>query len=179
MERLGDIVIKPSYVPFVGVGLKFFFLVVPFLYLARWFLAPSLPPELALLLTGLTLLMMVATFAGLVAVLVGIVRRNAFTYLITDGGIIITRQLVTRDSRQIPYDAISDVQVLQGFLGRLFNYGDVIPITRSGFGLMTDPRGRGVTSYTSVAEMTDTPNPFSLAHQIRERMARRYRASAY
>lgn len=60
---------------------------------------------------------------------------KAFTYFLTNKRIIIYRKFITISSRQVQYDDLSDVVVDQGIIGRIFGFGNVIPITKSGFGL--------------------------------------------
>ncbi|MEM3401708.1 MAG: PH domain-containing protein [Candidatus Hadarchaeales archaeon] len=60
---------------------------------------------------------------------------RAFTYFLTNKRIVIYKRFITISSRQIQYDDLSDVVVDQGIIGRLFGFGNVIPITKSGLGL--------------------------------------------
>ena len=103
---------------------------------------------------------------GLLGVLIGAVRRNAFTYLITDSDVVVKRQLLRRSVRRIPFSSISDVQVSRSIVGRLARYGDVVPVTKSGYGLVrgTEP-GENI-----VAEMVDVPNPDKVADLIMSRL---------
>ena len=103
---------------------------------------------------------------GLLGVLIGAVRRNAFTYLITDTDVVVKKQLLRRSVRRIPFSSISDVQVSQSIVGRLARYGDVVPVTKSGYGLVrgTEP-GENI-----VAEMADVPNPDKVADLIMARL---------
>jgi len=103
---------------------------------------------------------------GVLGMLVGVVRRNAFTYLITDSDVVVQRQLLRRSVRRIPFSSISDVQVSQSIVGRLANYGDIVPVTKSGYGLVrgTEP-GENI-----VAEMADVPSPDEVADLIMSRL---------
>ena len=98
--------------------------------------------------------------------------RNAFTYLITDSDVVAKRQLLRRSVRRIPFSSISDVQVSQSIVGRLAKYGDLVPVTKSGYGLVrgTEP-GENI-----VAEMTNVPNPDKVADLI---MSKRTRQQNY
>jgi uncharacterized membrane protein YdbT with pleckstrin-like domain len=156
-----DIKIKPSFVPFAWKG----FLVVllglvvfgvSFLFESSLSSAGSLLRYAALGLVGL----------GVLGMLIGVVRRNAFTYLITDSDVVVQRQLLRRSVRRIPFSSISDVQVSQSIVGRLAKYGDVVPVTKSGYGLVrgTEP-GENI-----VAEMADVPNPDKVADLIMSRL---------
>ena len=98
--------------------------------------------------------------------LIGVVRRNSFTYLITDSDVVVQKQLLRRSVRRIPFSSISDVQVSQSLVGRLARYGDVVPVTKSGYGLVrgTEP-GENI-----VAEMADVPNPDKVTDLIMSRL---------
>ena len=103
---------------------------------------------------------------GLLDVLIGAVRRNAFTYLITDSDVVVKKQLLRRSVRRIPFSSISDVQVSQSIVGRLARYGDIVPVTKSGYGLV-----RGTEAGENiVAEMADVPNPDKVADLIMSRL---------
>ena len=156
-----DIRIKPSLVPFAWKGFVVVLLgivvySVSFVFQFPLPSADSLLRYAALALIGL----------GVLGVLIGVVRRNAFTYLITDSDVVVKRQLLRRSVRRIPFSSISDVQVSQGIVGRLARYGDVVPVTKSGYGLVrgTEP-GEKV-----VAEMVDVPNPDKVADLIMSRL---------
>jgi len=103
---------------------------------------------------------------GVLALIIGAVRRNSCTYTLDGEGVTISRQLFSSYSRRIPYPAISDVSVSQSAIGRLVGYGDVIPVTKSGFGLMKDERYSGEAYVT---QMTDVPNPNNIAQAIMDR----------
>ncbi len=153
--------IKPSLVPFAWKG----FLVVllgivvfgvSFIFEFPLSSADSLLRYAALGLVGL----------GILGMLVGAIRRNAFTYLITDSDVVVQRQLLGRSVRRIPFSSISDVQVSQSLVGRLARYGNVAPVTKSGYGLV-----RGTQPGENLnAEMVDVPNPDKVADLIMSRL---------
>ncbi len=152
-----DIKIKPSFVPFAWKG--FLVVLLGLVVFGVSFLfepAGSLLRYAALGLIGL----------GLLGMLIGLVRRNAFTYLITDSDLVVQRQLLRRSVRRIPFSSISDVQVSQSIVGRLAKYGDIVPVTKSGYGLVrgTEP-GENI-----VAEMADVPNPDKVADLIMSKL---------
>jgi uncharacterized membrane protein YdbT with pleckstrin-like domain len=99
---------------------------------------------------------------GFLVVLVGVARRNMFTYLITDADLIVQKQLFSRNIRRIPFSSLSDVEVSQTFIGRVVGYGNIAPVTKSGYGLV-----RGMDRAENVvAEMTNVPNPDKVADLI-------------
>jgi len=156
-EAKQDIEIKPSFVPFAWKG--FVVVLLGLVVFGVGFLfssAGSLLGYAALGLVGL----------GVLGMLIGVVRRNAFTYLITDSDVVVQRQLLRRSVRRIPFSSISDVQVSQSIVGRLANYGDLVPVTKSGYGLVRGTeRGENI-----VAEMADVPSPDKVADLIMSRL---------
>jgi len=71
--------------------------------------------------------------AALGMVLTELYRRGHW-YFITNYRIITRKRFIGREERDLIYDRITDVYVSQSLLGRIFNFGTVIPITASGFG---------------------------------------------
>ena len=122
--------------PFAWKGVGIVLLGIVVFALSFVFQIPSPSADSLLLYAALALIGI-----GLLSVLIGVVRRNAFTYLITDSDVVVKRQLLRRSVRRIPFSSISDVQVSQGIVGRLVRYGDVVPVTKSGYGLV---RGRSL-----------------------------------
>jgi len=156
-----DIRIKPSLVPFAWKGFVVILLGV-LVYGASFVFQLPLPYADSLLRYAALGLICI----GLLGVLIGVVRRNAFTYLITDSDVVVKKQLLRRSVRRIPFSSISDVQVSQTIVGRLAGYGDVVPVTKSGYGLVrgTEP-GENI-----VAEMANVPNPDNVADLIMSRL---------
>ena len=156
-----DIRIKPSLVPFAwkGVVVVLLGIVVYGVSFVFQFPLPSADSLLRYAALGLIGI-------GFLGVLIGAVRRNTFTYLITDSDVVVKKQLLRRSVRRIPFSSISDVQVSQSIVGRLARYGDIVPVTKSGYGLVrgTEP-GENI-----VAEMADVPNPDKVADLIMSRL---------
>jgi len=75
---------------------------------------------------------------GIVGFALTDVYRRKFDFCITDQRILIELNFISQKRREILYSKISDLVVEKGWLGRVFNYGSVIPITESGFGLGED-----------------------------------------
>jgi len=160
-----DVVIKPSLVPFtwkglVLIALAFVLLAATFVFQAYLRLFSNLGPLSILASLGLAGL-------GFLMIVIGIVRRNMYTYQLTDSHILIKKQLLGRSIRTIPFASVSDVEVSQSLAGRLAKYGDLVPITKSGYGLV---RGMERTE-NIVAEMTNVPNPDKVAAMIMARVS--------
>ena len=78
------------------------------------------------------------------ALLIAIVEynRRSYTYGVSDKAIIMKRDfLFTRSQRRVLYDNISDINLEQGVFGTIFRFGNVVPVTDSGFGLDNDSGG--------------------------------------
>jgi len=156
-----EIRIKPSLVPFAWKGFAVVFLGIVVYGVSFVFQFPSPSAGSLLRIAALALIGI-----GLLGVLIGVVRRNAFTYLITDSDLVVKRQLLRRSVRRIPFSSISDVQVSQSIVGRLARYGDIVPVTKSGYGLVRGTEhGENI-----VAEMSDVPNPDKVADLIMSRL---------
>jgi len=64
--------------------------------------------------------------------------RRGHVYVITNRRTIVKKGFIRKNERDITYSKITDIQVEQGILGRLFNYGTVTPLSASGLGLGAD-----------------------------------------
>jgi len=164
----------------IFLTLWFVCLVAPFLVAAvlkitwRWLLLSigigALGAVLQLYLSishGLQILSILIGIVG--AALVDVYRRK-FDFHITDQRIIIELNFVSQKRREILYSKISDLVVEKGWLGRIFKYGSVIPITESGFGLGEDvsavtiagtgsplPKGPKITTAVSGGRTVSVP----------------------
>jgi len=70
--------------------------------------------------------------------------RRGHNYYITNLRLITEKDFVSYDSRQLTYDKINDLALVQGLIGRILNFGTVIPVTASGFGLGKDSASAGI-----------------------------------
>jgi hypothetical protein len=70
--------------------------------------------------------------------------RRGHNYYVTNLRIVMEKSFLSYDSRQFAYNKIEDLAVVQGVLGRVLNYGTVIPVTASGFGLGEDSASLGI-----------------------------------
>ncbi len=90
-----------------------------------------------------------------------------YTYQLTDSDVIIQKQFLGRSVRRIPLASISDVEVSRTFVGRLARYGNIVPITQSGYGLVRSTE----RTENIVAEMTNVPNPDKVANLIMSKVS--------
>lgn len=76
---------------------------------------------------------------GLVAVVVIDVHRRAHKYIITDRRIIfVYNGLLKKTRRDVVYSRIADLILEKGFFGKIFNFGNILPLSQSGLGLGED-----------------------------------------
>ena len=85
-----------------------------------------------------TVKLLLLSAAAVAAMVLTEVYRRSHTYIITNYRIITKKGFIRKEERELMYDKITDVYVNQGILGRLFNFGTLIPISASGFGLGED-----------------------------------------
>jgi len=163
-QNVQPIKIKPSLVPFTWKGF-IVILIGLILYVGTSLFHSILPVAYFSFGYLLNLVSLGLVGLGFLMLLIGAVRRNMYTYQITDSDLIIQKQLLGRSLRRIPFVSISDVEVSQSIAGRLARYGNIVPITKSGYGLV-----RGMDkSENIVAEMTNVPNPDKVASLILSR----------
>jgi uncharacterized membrane protein YdbT with pleckstrin-like domain len=165
-EQVKTIIIKPSFIPYVWKGLTLIVLGVIVYEVASMTPLPfSFPPLAIRALAGYAALALIVL--GLLGGLVGAVRRNMFTYLISDRDVVVQKQLLRRSVRRIPFTSISDIQVSQTLMGRLAGYGNIAPVTKSGYGLVHGmDRAENV-----VQEMINVPKPDKVADLIMSKVS--------
>ena len=64
--------------------------------------------------------------------------RRSHKYIISNQRIIFKGGIFTKQERTLRYDKISDISAKQGIIGQIFDFGTIIPISQSGFGLGSD-----------------------------------------
>jgi len=64
-----------------------------------------------------------------VAALIGYFYVHGHLYILTDRRIILSTKFVTISVRDVAYSEITDIIVNQGPIGRILNYGSVIPLS--------------------------------------------------
>ncbi len=102
-------------------------------------------------------------FAGIAVGLLGILstelHRRAHVYLVTDRGIVMEYRGLRSRRREILYSRITDLVMEKPLLGKIFGFGNIVPITGSGMGLGEDESavitgvgaGRGAAAGVAVA----------------------------
>lgn len=74
------------------------------------------------------------------------VDRRSHKYTLTSLRILFRGGVVVTKERQLKYEAITDLDGSQGPLGRVLDYGTLIPVTQSGFGLGADTSQAGIVA---------------------------------
>lgn len=75
---------------------------------------------------------------GVLGVILTDLYRRSHKYILTNMRIISTLGFIGMKTRDVFYSRLTDVFVEQDLLGRIFNYGTVIPVTASGIGTGED-----------------------------------------
>ena len=79
--------------------------------------------------------------AGILSILLVEAHRRSHKYYVTNYRLILERTFPRYDRREIMLEKIQDIAVQQGLLGRIFNFGNVIPTSGAGVGTGEDTAG--------------------------------------
>ena len=163
--------IRPSLAPYTWKGFTLIILgFVVYVAASRLPLpSPPVPTQVPIPVPAVTTLVgyfgLLLMGLGLLGVLFGAVRRNMYTYIISDRDVVVQKQFLRRNIRRIPFSSISDIQVSQTIIGRIVGYGNIAPVTKSGYGLVKGTqKGENV-----VQEMINVPKPDKVADLIMSR----------
>ncbi len=81
----------------------------------------------------------IGAVVGILGVLAVEIHRRAHKYIITDRRIIFEyKGLFKKIRRDLVYSRVSDIILEKGALGKLFNFGNLIPVSQPGLGLGSD-----------------------------------------
>ncbi len=83
-------------------------------------------------------LFLIVLITGVIGVILTDFFRRSHEYIITNYRIITHEGWLTKKARDVFYENISDVIVIQPFIGKIFNFGTIIPVTPSGIGTGED-----------------------------------------
>jgi len=81
------------------------------------------------------------------------IYRRSHEYIITNFRLILRGGIIRKRERTLRYDKITDLDYFQGMLGRIFKFGNIIPITQSGFGLGSDAAFAGAGTGAKVKKI--------------------------
>jgi len=95
--------------------------------------------------------------SGAVAFFLADLYRRSFRYYITSFRIAMVRRFLTYNELYIRYENLADVDVHLSILGRLFSFGDVVPITAAGVGAGANYTGKEGPGGSIRMKATDIP----------------------
>lgn len=95
--------------------------------------------------------------SGIVAVLLADFYRRSYRYYITNLRIAMIRKFLTYNELYMRYENIVDVDVNISLLGRLFSFGNVIPVTAAGVGVGQNLQGKESVNGSISVKGTDVP----------------------
>jgi energy-coupling factor transporter transmembrane protein EcfT len=82
-------------------------------------------------------------------------NRKQFKYHITNFRLVLEQKGIRYRKRELLYDKIQDLSVQQSVLGKIFNYGNIIPTSSSGIGTGYDSSsmnaGAGLTGLSALS----------------------------
>ncbi|RLG47310.1 MAG: hypothetical protein DRO06_03025 [Thermoproteota archaeon] len=76
--------------------------------------------------------------AGLLGIPLTDAYRRSHRYYVTSERIVMRAGLITREVREVRLSRVVDVVLIQGLLGRIFNFGTIFPVTPSALGTGQD-----------------------------------------
>jgi membrane protein YdbS with pleckstrin-like domain len=79
-----------------------------------------------------------STIIGILGLFIIDIYRRSHKYIITNFRIIFKGGILRKRERTLRYDKVTDIDSSQGIMGQIFDFGTIIPITQSGFGLGRD-----------------------------------------
>jgi membrane protein YdbS with pleckstrin-like domain len=82
-------------------------------------------------------LILLAIF-GLAGLIFAEVYRQSHRYIVTNARVFTHAGIFAPDERTVPLAKVTDLELDRHFVGRVFNYGTVIPLTASGIGIGAD-----------------------------------------
>jgi hypothetical protein len=69
--------------------------------------------------------------AAIVSMIIVEIHRKGQTFIITNNRIITSKGIIRKEKRELKYDKITDIYINQGIIGKIFNFGTVIPVSRA------------------------------------------------
>lgn len=117
----------------------------------------SLRSFVSLRADSVTFLSAVTAAAGVVAVLIAEFYRRSYRYYITNLRIAMIRKFMTYNELYVRYENIADVDVHVSLLGRIFSFGNILPITSAGVGTGINLSGKEKMNGSMNIKGTDVP----------------------
>ncbi|MBX8636130.1 MAG: PH domain-containing protein [Thermoplasmata archaeon] len=124
----------------------------------------------------------ITLFAGITAILIADFYRKSYKYYITNFRIAMIRKFLTYNEVYTRYENLVDIDVTVSFLGRIFSFGSIVPITSAGLGMGANYSGRGGVNGAVSVKGIDVPrakpsecffgvkHPYTIRNEIAEYM---------
>lgn len=96
-------------------------------------------------------------FSGLMGFVLTELYRRGHNYYVTNLRLVTESDFIFYNSRQLTYDKINDLALVQGPIGRILNFGTVIPVTASGLGLGEDSASAGIRTGIGIGGKASLP----------------------
>lgn len=87
---------------------------------------------------------LLAVIVGVLGIVAVEIYRSSHTYILTNKRLIARFGILAKRERDLLYSRITDIVVHQGLLGRIFNFGTVIPISPGGIGGVLNSAARKI-----------------------------------
>lgn len=120
-----------------------------------------LPPEIAATRPYITIALLVLALSGFMIVLAAWVRYRSKEIIVTDRRVLRISGVLSKDVIDNGLDAITDLQLRQSWLGRIFDFGDVDILTAS------------ETSAGTRDTFPDVAGPVRFMHAVQEQREKR------
>ena len=142
-------------VPYLQLGVWWLFLIIPsiiagLLWVTKQPLVYSglvgvIGTVLGLWTSSVSMLPVLLAASSLLAIVLVEFYRRGHRYFITNHRLILSKRAFASSTiRETYYDRISDLVMSQGILGRIFDFGTIIPVSQAGLGTGQDLAGAGV-----------------------------------
>src|SRR3989454_4815959 len=136
-------------VPYLQLGLWWLFLIIPsiiagLLWVTKQPLVYSgsvgvIGTVLGLWTSSVSTLPVLLAASSLLAIVLVEFYRRGHRYFITNHRLILSKRAFASSTiRETYYDRISDLVMSQGILGRIFDFGTIIPVSQAGLGTGQD-----------------------------------------
>ena len=129
-------------VPYLQLGVWWLFLIIPSIIAGS---VGVIGTVLGLWTSSVSTLPVLLAASSLLAIVLVEFYRRGHRYFITNHRLILSKRAFASSTiRETYYDRISDLVMSQGILGRIFDFGTIIPVSQAGLGTGQDLAGAGV-----------------------------------
>jgi uncharacterized membrane-anchored protein YitT (DUF2179 family) len=83
----------------------------------------------------------IGVLSGILGIVAVELHRRAHRFLVTERGLVMEYRGAKHVRRELLYSRITDLVLEKGWLGKIFGFGNIIPVTASGIGTGEDVSG--------------------------------------